>query len=157
MCRIAALYFEFSFRKSKKNKTFIHSLHSKCFALSAIRDEEKPGGCLLEQGARHVGKNTWSTWDELFFYISNKTSFRIERRCENRVQIKHWLIYPREGIKTLRALCVGSNYPPCCFSARSCSEVQWAEHGVAILWLGVRLPLWLHKSKLHVCTALKHQ
>lgn len=67
MCRIAALYFEFSFRKSKKKQKTKHLLDSKCFALSAIRDEEKPGGCLLEQGAQHVGKNTWSTWDELFF------------------------------------------------------------------------------------------
>ncbi len=32
------------------------------------------------------------------------------------------------GIWTCRVLSVGRDYPPC-FSARSCSEAQWAEHG----------------------------
>lgn len=90
---------------------------------------------MLEQGTRHAGKKHISQHEMSYFFISSKTSVRIERICENGVQIKHGLTYPREGIKSSRALCVGSNYPPCCSSARFCSEVQWAEPDVSMLWL----------------------
>lgn len=119
-------YSLFIYTKKVKKINIFHST-SNLFALSIITDQAGPGsfwGCFSERGARRAGKkdteiyhNQIRLWSEL----------KEDVKMESMLNVA-WFILSR-GIWTLRALSVGCEYPPCCFSARSCSETQWAEHG----------------------------
>lgn len=73
----------------------------------------------------------WQKRSKEIYYnqISLWSKLKEDVKMESRLNMA-WVILSR-GIWTFRALSVGRDYPPCCFSARSCSEAQWAEHGTS--------------------------
>lgn len=78
----------------------------------------------------------WSQacWQERcpeIYYNQIRLWSELKKDVKNGVQVECGLSYTFEGHLGLRALSVGRDYPPCCFSARFCSAAQWAEHGTS--------------------------
>ena len=152
-CVHYSLYF--GTQKKEQNWTFCLTLN--LCALSIITHQAGPRslwGCF-------VGARSQACWQErcteiYYNQIRLWSELKEDVKMESRLNVA-WVILSRV-IWTFRAQSVGPDYPPRCFSARS---PLWSSMGrawaPAALWLRVRLPLWLLKLKLYVCSALEYQ